>query len=792
MSQEIADSKLIDTWGSSGTKIKPDISKIIEGWQLGEQPPHEYMNWLQNTFGSKLNHILKNGVAGWNNETEYLAGASVQHSGNVWLCKTTNTNSEPTGLNANWEKLAISKDLTVTVDTLANLKSISYPANTVWVSGYHAKNDGAFGSHIFRLKGVKTTETDNSGTVIIATIGGTDYVYELQFAGAVNVKWFGAKGDNTFDNTLAIQTTIDYATTNKSSVFVPSGIYNINGILKITCSFIGQDKNTTKLNFKNNGVKELSLTIEESNIEVSNLSIDNGCSNDPADWTNNYDNFTGRYGARIYGNREGLKISNLNISNTIMAGIAVYGVAKNSSFENIYTRRNRGNFGDGFVFSSIDSCTVINCSAYDFTRIGFVTDVTGVGDSTPINSSFISCSAEYGHHESISLGGTEYNAGIWCEHSTNINIDNCTFKNITTHGVIVTSGVYYTDLIQSSVLYNISNCICDNTGNGYSIHSFGIKNTTANLENCIAINCTHEDISVNTQTDDRTVNANIVNFSSEKSFSGSQARVISCSANTNSGVVNLQAKNIVVVSDFNPFTFTYGGSNGHIGEYNNSGTVSINIDNFMDTNGVLLNKPYGANLGGVVISNCDNLLVYKCRCSSMALYNCGIPMIGSDTFGNSETLFKDCYININNDIQIKSNTIPTLVGNTDIRFENCNIFLNGTYNINISNFFASENEDYKVVAHFINCNIYKDYSGINPYAVMFSTKNDPNKTGIMIDKCFFYNTGVSGANAYPLYFINGYSSFLGTSYLDDTVQYFAKLYTELQVSSTVFQKIKLR
>ena len=114
MAQEIADSKLLDTWSSSGTKIEPDISKIIEGWQFGEQPPHEYMNWLQNIFGSKLNHILKNGVATWNDETEYLSGASVQHSGKVWICETTNTNSEPTDVNANWKRI-------ITIEALENL-----------------------------------------------------------------------------------------------------------------------------------------------------------------------------------------------------------------------------------------------------------------------------------------------------------------------------------------------------------------------------------------------------------------------------------------------------------------------------------------------------------------------------------------------------------------------------------------------------------------------------------------------------------------------------------------------
>lgn len=116
MAQEIADSTLLDTWASDGNIVEPDISKIIEGWQLGEQPPHEYMNWLQNTFGSKLNHILKNGVTNWNNETEYLAGSSVQHNGNVWLCKTTNTNSAPTDANANWKRIITVESLTTVLN----------------------------------------------------------------------------------------------------------------------------------------------------------------------------------------------------------------------------------------------------------------------------------------------------------------------------------------------------------------------------------------------------------------------------------------------------------------------------------------------------------------------------------------------------------------------------------------------------------------------------------------------------------------------------------------------------
>lgn len=103
MAKQIGDSALIDTWASNGNRVDPDLTKIEDGWLFGEQPPHEYMNWLQNQHGQKINYLLRSGVPEWNAETSYVTGDVTQHLGSVWLAQASNSNSEPSGANANWE-----------------------------------------------------------------------------------------------------------------------------------------------------------------------------------------------------------------------------------------------------------------------------------------------------------------------------------------------------------------------------------------------------------------------------------------------------------------------------------------------------------------------------------------------------------------------------------------------------------------------------------------------------------------------------------------------------------------
>ncbi len=103
MTQQIGDSELLDTWAANGGVSEPDSSKIDVGWQSGERPSFQVMNWLQNLYAQKLNHILQNGIPAWNSTTQYEVGNVAINSGLAYRCITQNTNSAPPS--ANWAQL---------------------------------------------------------------------------------------------------------------------------------------------------------------------------------------------------------------------------------------------------------------------------------------------------------------------------------------------------------------------------------------------------------------------------------------------------------------------------------------------------------------------------------------------------------------------------------------------------------------------------------------------------------------------------------------------------------------
>ena len=104
------------------------------------------------------------------------------------------------------ESDALLFEKTVTIGTLADLRAETTISSTVYVTGYHTAGDGAFGSNIFYWDET-SVEDDNGGTIIKLTSITTGR-YKLKFSEAVNVKWFGAKGDGVTDDLLAINSAI--------------------------------------------------------------------------------------------------------------------------------------------------------------------------------------------------------------------------------------------------------------------------------------------------------------------------------------------------------------------------------------------------------------------------------------------------------------------------------------------------------------------------------------------------------------------------------------------------------
>lgn len=110
------------------------------------------------------------------------------------------------------------------LDTVFDLRNVtgSYEGQSFQVAGYHVPGDGGGGPlRVWQGGEAAGTYVDNGGSVIVPTIGDGSGAWVWDYSGAVNVKWFGAKGDDVHDDTSAIQAAIDAS----RSVEIPTGEY---------------------------------------------------------------------------------------------------------------------------------------------------------------------------------------------------------------------------------------------------------------------------------------------------------------------------------------------------------------------------------------------------------------------------------------------------------------------------------------------------------------------------------------------------------------------------------------
>jgi hypothetical protein len=118
------------------------------------------------------------------------------------------------------------------VENLGELRLITYYNNPVYLRGHTSAGDGGDGYFEYTSGAAPGTYTDNDGSIILPTGGDGSSAWLRQNTEVTSVKHFGATGDGTTDDTIAIQAAIDaYMLSNGGSLFFPYGQYRVTDTL---------------------------------------------------------------------------------------------------------------------------------------------------------------------------------------------------------------------------------------------------------------------------------------------------------------------------------------------------------------------------------------------------------------------------------------------------------------------------------------------------------------------------------------------------------------------------------
>ena len=130
--------------------------------------------------------------------------------------------------------------------------------------GYYFANDG--GGALYKI--TDSSDTVDGGSVIGLTSLQAHLMTESD--GTVNVRQFGAKGDDTTDDTTAIQNAIDYCCDNNIKLFVPNGTYLVDKLTITKHLYMdGEDWVRTVIKAKENSTSTTGV------IEILNEGLNN-------------------------------------------------------------------------------------------------------------------------------------------------------------------------------------------------------------------------------------------------------------------------------------------------------------------------------------------------------------------------------------------------------------------------------------------------------------------------------------------------------------------------------------
>lgn len=165
--------------------------------------------------------------------------------------------------------LSASGNKAIVVDNVAALKALpvlSVTDGQLYITrGYYSDNDGGQGTYIYDST---SAATDNGGTVIAPTSGSGRFL--LQYSGELNVKQFGAKGDNSTNDSSAVQAAVTAVPANGTLRF-SSGVYLCSSTIAISKSNILIKGESCEI--KANTTDQTVVTLNGSNITFESITI---------------------------------------------------------------------------------------------------------------------------------------------------------------------------------------------------------------------------------------------------------------------------------------------------------------------------------------------------------------------------------------------------------------------------------------------------------------------------------------------------------------------------------------
>lgn len=308
---------------------------------------------------------------------------------------------------------------------------------------------------------------DPTGILFIPVQGdptGAQGVRARVLSGAVDVRWAGAKGDGSTDDTAAIVAADRVAAAFGKELFfpAPSVAYLTRQIPDARASWRGEGVGRTIIkglvgSTAPNGFQPLVTWNGRDNIRVSDMTFDGSVSADPSPVTSaNFNSYTG-FGGPTINNGSNARFERVAAQNASWHGLRMYRVT-GGAITDCTTRRTRGNFGDGILVLSSTDIFVDNCDMNDFTRGGGVADRFNESEPLCQRVWFTNCTVSNGHDGSVLYGGLEYNFGVWTENTVGITIDAVKSRNVKHRGVIAVSGQKTADYAGSYAYMSITNC----------------------------------------------------------------------------------------------------------------------------------------------------------------------------------------------------------------------------------------------------------------------------------------------------------------------------------------------